>query len=118
MMISIIIALVLIVFIAWWFWLYQPKQQGVDASGMIDIMVDHGVYTPAMIKVKAGEEITLRFTRKTATPCAAVVVFADLNISHELPLNQAYDIHLPPLDAGEYDFTCEMGMYRGRLVVE
>ncbi|MEK6550224.1 MAG: cupredoxin domain-containing protein [Pseudomonadota bacterium] len=108
--------LAVIAFIVWWFWLSRPALKKV-ASGVIDIVVDHGVYTPARIEVSAGKPVTLRFLRQDASPCAEKVVFDSLGISEDLPLNKPREVRLPPLPSGELEFTCQMRMYRGTLVV-
>lgn len=108
--------LVLIAAIVWWFWLWKPRAQSLS-SGVIEIEVANGVYTPAVIDVKRGEPITLRFQRRDATPCAEQVVFHGLDISETLPLNRAHNIVLKPDVAGEYRFTCQMQMYQGLLRV-
>jgi len=111
-----LIALTIIFSIIWWFWLSKPKAQKSD-SNVVDIVVANGVYTPSRIEVKAGEKTTLRFLRKDASPCAEKVVFEDLNISADLPLNHYKEIEMTADTAGEYSFTCQMKMYRGSLVV-
>jgi plastocyanin domain-containing protein len=112
-----VLLLILIGFIAYWFWFAKTSAaQQALSSGTIDVLVDKGVYSPAQIHVKAGEPVTLRFTRKAASPCAAIVVFSDLSESIELPLNEPVTITLQP-EVGEYAFSCEMGMYQGKLVV-
>lgn len=108
--------LAVIAFIVWWFWLSRPASKKA-ASGVIDIVVDHGVYTPARIEVPAGKPVTLRFLRRDASPCAEKVVFDSLGISEDLPLNKPREVWLPALVPGELKFTCQMKMYRGTLVV-
>ena len=41
-----------------------------------------------------------------------------LGVSADLPLGQAIKIELIPQDKGEHEFTCQMGMYRGKLIVK
>ncbi len=113
-----IILILIILFVIYWFWLYKAKSADViNKHQAIDVIVDNGVYTPGSIQSTVGEPVTLRFTRKAASPCASTVVFADFDQSAELPLNQTVEITVTPDKVGEFDFTCEMGMYRGKLIV-
>jgi len=112
-----VFTLCLVVFIVWWFWLSKPKPTRAQA-GVVEILVDNGVYTPARIEVPAGQPVTLRFLRKDASPCAEKVVFDDFSVSRDLPLNTPTEITLTPEEPGEYAFTCQMQMYRGALVVK
>lgn len=116
MMIINLLGLLLIALIVWWFWFYKP-QAVLANKNTVTIIVDNGTYEPSRIRLAAGQDTTLRFLRKDASPCAATVVFADLDISEELPLDKPKNISLPPLSSGEYPFTCQMQMYRGTLIV-
>jgi len=109
--------LVLVGLIVWWLWLSRPKAQRA-ASGVVEVVVDGGVYVPARIEVVAGRPVTLRFLRKDANPCAEKVLFDDLGIAADLPIGQPVELTLTPKAAGEYAFTCQMQMYRGTLVVK
>jgi plastocyanin domain-containing protein len=108
--------LVLAGLIVWWFWLSKPKSQRVT-SGVIEVVVEGGVYTPARIEVAAGKSVTLRFLRKDPSPCAEKVLFDELGIAADLPIGQPVELTITPNKAGEYTFTCQMQMYRGTLVV-
>lgn len=112
-----VVGLVLIALIVWWFWLYKPQSVQVSDQNAIDIVVENGVYNPAHVRVPAGKPLRLRFLRKDQSPCAAMVVFADFNISEELSLNKPKEIELRPENPGRYSFTCQMQMYRGELEV-
>lgn len=109
--------LVVIGLIVWWFWLSQPKARRAVGPSPIEIVVDDGVYTPARIEVSVGKPVTLRFIRKDPSPCAEKVLFDDFGITHDLPVGKPYDISLTPDKPGEYEFTCQMRMYRGNLIV-
>jgi len=108
-------AVVLIGLIIWWFWIAKPKLSRAQ-SDVVDILVDNGVYTPSRIEVPVGKATTLRFLRKDASPCAEKVLFDEMGISADLPVNEARDVTVTPDKAGEYEFTCQMRMYRGSLV--
>ncbi len=108
--------LALIGLIVWWFWLSRPAARRADAAPMT-VVVEDGVYTPARIEVAQGRPVVLRFLRKDPSPCAAKVIFSALGISADLPIGEEQELRLAPLQPGEYEFTCEMHMYRGSLLV-
>ena len=112
-----VLGVLLIVLIVWWFWMYKPKAVMADKQA-VTVIVDGGSYTPSRIQLEVGEITTLQFIRKDPSPCAATVVFSDLDISEELPLNKIKTINVPALSVGRYSFTCQMKMYRGELIVE
>lgn len=116
MIIVNIIGLLMIGFVIWWFWFSKPRVFS-SSSDVINILVKDGVYQPARIRVKLHHPLTLRFTRQDPSACAEFVVFDALNISKQLPLHQPVDIQLTLEKSGEYEFTCQMGMYRGKLIV-
>lgn len=107
----------LIGFILWWFIFYRPSGQAVVGEE-IEITVKDGVYEPAHIKIKRGQRARLCFHRVDSSPCAEVVLFESLGISRKLPLNKIVEIPILIEVAGEYEFTCQMKMYRGTLVIE
>ena len=102
--------------IVWWFWIKKPKAFK-SSSDVINITVENGVYTPARIEMKQGEKIKLVFLRKDPSPCAEKVIFDDLGINLDLPLNKPVEVDLQPASSGEFAFTCQMKMYVGSLVV-
>ena len=112
-----IIGLFTIALIIWWFWLSRPKAQLLQGEKPVEILVQDGVYRPSRIQVAIGKPVTLMFTRKDPSPCAEKVVFDDLNISQDLALDQTTEIKIIPDTIGEHEFTCQMKMYRGSLVV-
>lgn len=107
---------VLIALIIWWFWLSSPADI-TKVTDLIEIVVKDGIYQPAYLEIKLNHPVVLRFIRKDPSPCAEVVVFSDLNISEQLPLNQAKDIIITFDRMGDVEFTCQMGMYRGKITV-
>ena len=107
-----------IIFIVWWFWLAKPKPKISQQNDVIEIIAENGVYSPSSIQADKSQPLTLRFVRKDATPCAEKVVFAALNLSTDLPLNEPQDITLTIDQPGTYEFTCQMGMYRGKLLIQ
>lgn len=109
--------LVVIGLIVWWFWLATPRRARQAGNAPVEIVVADGVYTPAVIETQAGTPVTLRFLRQDPSPCAEKVVFADLGVSADLAVGTPRDVVITPDAPGNHEFTCQMGMYRGRLVV-
>jgi len=107
--------------IAWFFW-FAPKGQtraAASASGFQEVAVTvKGGYTPDIIVVKAGQPLRMRFTRQESASCSEMVLFPDFNKSAKLPEGQEVVVELTPEKAGEYGFQCQMGMLRGKLIVE
>lgn len=108
--------LALIGLVVWWFFLYSTKQVQVKGDTMT-VSVENGVYIPDVIEIQAGRPVTLNFLRKDDTSCAEVVVFDGLNVSAHLPVDETTPVALNVKTPGVYAFTCQMGMYRGKLIV-
>ena len=108
-------------FIAWFFWL-APKDQAraaAGAGGVQEVAVTvKGGYTPDVIVVKAGQPLRLRFTRQESASCSELVIFPDFDRSAGLPEGEEVAVEFTPDKPGEYGFQCQMGMLRGKLIVE
>lgn len=112
---------VLSLFIVWFFWLSPKAQTRVSAGshGIQEVAITvKGGYTPDIIVVKAGQPLRLRFTRQESSTCSEMVLFPDFNKSAKLPEGQEVSVEFTPDKPGEYGFQCQMGMLRGRLIVE
>jgi len=108
-------------FIAWYFW-FAPKGQtrataGVGGVQEVAVTVKGG-YTPDVIVVQAGRPVRLRFTRQESASCSEMVLFPDYDRSARLPEGEEIAVEFTPDKPGEYGFQCQMGMLRGKLIVE
>ena len=111
----------LCLFIAWFFW-FAPKRQtratmGTGGAQEVAVIVKGG-YTPDVIVVKSGQPVRLRFTRQESAACSEKVLFPDFNQNALLPEGQEVTLEFTPDKPGEYGFQCQMGMLRGKLIVE
>lgn len=108
-------------FIAWFFWL-APKSQtraAAGAGGVQEVAITvKGGYTPDIIVVKSGQPVRLRFTRQESSSCSETVLFPDFSRSAKLPEGEEVAVEFTPDKPGEYGFQCQMGMLRGKLIVE
>lgn len=110
-----------IVGIAWFFW--GPRKGGYRAalatSGYQEAMVlVKGGYTPDVIVVQHGKPVRLNFRRDESAACSEMVIFNEFGRSARLPQGQTVPVEFLPEKAGEYEFGCQMGMFRGKLIVE
>jgi plastocyanin domain-containing protein len=113
--------IVLSLFIAWFFWLAPKGQTRVStgASGVQEVaIIVKGGYTPDIIVLKAGQLLRMHFTRQESASCSEMVLFPDFNKSAKLPEGQEVLVEFTPDKPGEYGFQCQMGMLRGKLIVE
>jgi len=107
----------IICLILWWF-LYSKPRSVEAKDGVVVIKVQNGVYEPSIITVKQGRDIHLRFVRYDASPCSQIVVFDKLNMGIELPMKKPVNLLIKAPNKGVYEFSCQMQMYRGKLIVE
>lgn len=110
-----------ITLVVWFFWL--KKQVGTRAAltsgGWQEQMIlVKGGYTPDTVVALAGKPLHLIFQREEASPCSEMVIFDTLGKSAQLPEGVPTTLELMPKEPGEYPFSCQMGMLRGRLIIE
>ena len=78
----------------------------------------NGSYQPSEVHVSAGQPTRLIFRREETAPCSERVVFPDFGISVMLPAFEEVEVDLPASEPGEHEFTCQMEMLHGRLIVD
>lgn len=120
-LLAIITGLILIGGIAWFFW--GPRKSGtraaITSSGYQEAMIlVKGGYTPDVIVVQHGKPVRFNFRREETAACSEMVVFSDFGKSAQLPTGETVPVEFLPEKPGEYEFTCQMGMLRGKLIVE
>lgn len=104
-----------IIFTYWFF--FMKKVNTVSATDEIEILVDGG-YKPERIAIPYGKTTKLVFVRKDSNSCLEEVVLADFKVRKFLPLNAKTEIEITPDKKGEFDFSCAMGMFHGKLIVK
>ena len=113
-------ALLAIAGVAWFFW--GPRGAGVKAaltpSGRQEAtIVVKGAYNPDVIVVEHGKPVRLTFLRQETAACSEEVVFPDFARRAQLPEGELIPVDFTPEREGDYEFTCGMGMLRGKVVV-
>ena len=116
------IVLILVVIGLFVLWLrFQRRQEAavVGTSGVQEAtVIVKGAYQPNVITVQAGKPVALTFDRQEDTECSRFVTIDGLKLRQDLPPHQKTALYFTPEKAGEYSFTCDMGMYQGRLIVQ
>ena len=118
---ALLVGAALITGIAWFFW--GPRKTGTRAAlasnGYQEALVlVKGGYTPDVLVVQHGKPVRLTFRREETAACSEMVVFGDFGKSAKLPTGENVPVEFVPQQPGEYEFTCQMGMIRGKLIVD
>jgi plastocyanin domain-containing protein len=93
----------------------QDKQE--KTGKIVDVEITKKGFEPNSIKVKAGEKVTLKLTRKTDATCAKIVTVPSQKIKKSLPLNESVLVELGKLSKGEIKFGCSMGMMLSAVII-
>ena len=71
-----------------------------------------------MIVDKRGRPVRLLFTRQESSLCSEMVLLDSIGKSARLPEGETVAIDFVPQETGEIPFQCQMGMLRGKIVVQ
>jgi plastocyanin domain-containing protein len=115
-----VMGLAVIAFIVWYFWLYRREGlQVAEVEGVQEVQIKvKGGYDPDVIVVKKDKPVRLRFNRQESAMCSEMVVFDKIGQSAKLPEGETVTIDFTPHERGEIPFQCQMGMLRGKVIVE
>jgi plastocyanin domain-containing protein len=75
-------------------------------------------YQPASLKLRRGVPARVTFVRRIEETCGTEIALPAYNIRRTLPLNEPVVVEFTPDKAGEFNFTCGMGMLRGTVIVQ
>ncbi|MFB3083728.1 MAG: cupredoxin domain-containing protein [Gammaproteobacteria bacterium] len=75
-------------------------------------------YTPDVIVVQHGKPVRRNFRHEEMAVCSEMGLLPDFGKSIQLPTGQTVTVEFLPDKPGEYEFACQMGMRRGKLIVE
>ncbi|MBI2008665.1 cupredoxin domain-containing protein [Candidatus Amesbacteria bacterium] len=98
----------------YWFFLGKKDE---DGQIMTDVKITvSGGYSPALVRVPAGKEVTITLARTDPTDCLEEFVIPDLKIKRSLELNKEVTLKIKLAKPGRYEFHCGMNMYKGAIV--
>jgi len=90
----------------------------VSKKSQAEIKIQRAQYFPSTLRVEEGRPIKLKIFRQENNPCSNEIVFPQIGLRKVLKPFEETEIEIPPLKAGVYQFTCQMGMMSGTLIVE
>jgi plastocyanin domain-containing protein len=96
----------------------QPAAVESISGKLVKVTVGAHGFEPNSIILARGENVTLEFTRTTDKTCADKVVFPDLGVTKDLPVNTPVTLRVPTDTTRRLTFQCGMGMYRSAVVVQ
>lgn len=103
--------------IAFIYWFFLGKRgKAIEVQEEIDIIVDGG-YSPEIVSIPHGKTTRLNFTRRDKNSCLEEIVLSDFKVKRYLPLNEKVTIEITPKREGEFNFSCGMGMFHGKIIV-
>jgi len=94
----------------------QAEVPVTAAAAPVRVEVGSDGFQPTTVTLGAGRQIVFR--RTSDSTCATAVVFPDLAIEKQLPLNTDVVIDLPASARGEIGFQCGMAMYKSKVVAQ
>ncbi|MBF8249445.1 MAG: copper-binding protein [Candidatus Levybacteria bacterium] len=106
-----------IVFTYWFFLMKKEDKAVVVNKNNVDILVKGG-YSPNVVSIPKGKTTTLNFMRQDSSSCLEEVVIPDFKIRKYLPLNKKVSIPITPQKEGEYEISCGMNMFHGKIIVK
>jgi plastocyanin domain-containing protein len=92
----------------------RPQADGVQE---VTVVVQGG-YSPGEVRVRRGGPVRIVFDRRETSGCTEELVFPDFGIRRFLPPERKTPVEFVPGSPGTYQFTCGMGMFRGKVIVE
>lgn len=96
----------------------QTAPANLIAAKEVTVYIDNNGYSPRDLTIKAGEEITLTVVNRGGYGCIQAFTIPTLGIQKVVPPGQTQIIKFTaPTQAGELNFMCSMGMYRGSFRV-
>lgn len=110
-----------IVWVNWYFFLADRGAAGATeaAGGVQEVRIEvAGGYSPGVVRVSRGAPVRLIFDRQETSGCSEEVVLPEFGIRRYLPAHEETVVEFTPGETGSFEFTCGMGMMRGKVVVE
>lgn len=110
------LGIISIIFV-YWFFLMKKEDETLLVKDQIIILVKGG-YNPSVIQIHKNRITKIIFQREDSSPCLEEVIIPKFRIKKYLPLHQKVTASVNPKEEGEYEFSCGMNMFHGKIVVK
>ena len=87
------------------------------ATNEYKMLVTEKGYEPSSLKVKAGQPVVLKITRKTNATCAREITIPGQKLKIDLPLDKEVTVKVSALQKGEIKFGCAMDLMIGGVII-
>lgn len=115
------LAVALISFICYWFFgkhQEQAKKAQVEDHEQHATVIVKGGYTPNTLILKQGIPAQVTFDMQDSTACLSHVVIAKLGIDKDLTKQKTTTINIPTDQKKEFDYSCGMNMFHGKIIIK
>jgi len=103
--------------LTYWFFFMKKENKAVKVGTEVVITVEGG-YKPDVIKLKKDTPVVLKFYRKDESSCLEEVVIPEFSIRQHLTLNKTTEVQIDPKNTGEFQISCGMNMFHGKIIDE
>jgi sulfite exporter TauE/SafE len=84
---------------------------------IVEMKVDYSGFTPNVFRIKKGVPVKWIINGVKLSGCSSKIIVPDLGIEKQLSPGKN-TVEFTPLKAGTLNFSCWMGMIRGKFIVE
>ena len=91
--------------------------KGADGVIEVPLAIVNTTYVPDTVRIPADTPVRLVVDRRENVACSDQLVIRAAKIQVPLTPNGITKVDLPPMPAGSYQMTCQMGMMSGTLLV-
>lgn len=104
-------------FTYWFFLMKKEDKTFIVSKDSVDIVVKGG-YSPEVISIPKEKTTVLNFTRTDSSSCLEEVVIPNFKVQKYLPMNKKISIPITPQKEGQYEISCGMNMFHGKIIVK
>jgi plastocyanin domain-containing protein len=96
----------------------QRAKDGAVKVQTASVALTEQGYEPASFRLRRGVRARVTFVRKVSAGCGTEILLPEYGIRRPLPLDDPVVVEFTPKKAGEFTFSCGMGMLRGTMIVK